>query len=167
MFVLWTGWMCWCCLLVTAEHFNALLVSCAPRTNEYIAATNKIKSKWDLISGTLSCSVCCTEQTRHKTWRRLRNSTVSSCDSWWPRSPAVLPWKQTEGLPRKSLLCSYFTGNKSLGLQQKKTKLGQEMLLCTEVDWCQVWSIFTPQTPLWKSSKISAFNWKLIFIFGY
>lgn len=28
-------------------------------------------------------------------------------------------------------------------------------------------SIFTSQTPLWKSRKISAFNWKLIFIFGY
>lgn len=61
------------------------------------------------------------------------------------------------------------SGHISLGanLLDLNEKLGQEMLLWTEVDWWQVWSICTPQTPLWKSRKISAFNWKLVFIFGY
>lgn len=170
MFVLWTGWMCWCCLLVTAEHFNALLVLCAPRTNEYIAATNKIKSSRSEIWYQELCLAVFAVQNRPGTRR----------EEDWEIPQSAHATHGGQGVPQ----CCH--GNRLKGCQEnhcsahisletnlwdcnkkKKKKLGQEMLLCTEVDWWQVWSIFTPQTPLWKSSKISAFNWKLIFIFGY
>lgn len=134
------------------------------------AAPNKIKGSWVHSWGEIWCQEFCLAvfavQNRPGTGREEDREIPQPADAA----------HGGEGIPQcchgnRLSGCQHSHGSGRVSLQANlwdlNEKLGQEMLLCTEVDWWQVWSIFTPQTPLWKSRKISAFNWKLIFIFGY
>ena len=159
--------MCWCCLMVTTCH--KWTVKCLPcfvySKNKFVATINSVKTvqvKSDIKHFLLQCLLYRTDQAQdvkkiekfHSQLMRLmvaKESRSAAMETDWiaenkMNAPVIFHWKKI-----------------SLGFEWI---LGQEMLLCTEVDWWQVWSIFLPQTPLWKTRKINAFNWKLIFIFG-
>lgn len=160
--------MCWCCLMVTTCHkwtFKYFPCSVCSK-HKFVETVNRIKAvQRNLILSNflLQCLLYRTDQAQdvkkiekfHSQLMRLmvaKESRSAAMETDWiaennMSAPVIFHWKKI-----------------SLGFERI---LGQKMLLCTELDWWQAWSIFSPlpQDSTLENQKNTSFQLKAFIYF--